>query len=181
MSGRGPLERVRSRAPDYCYRREDTVAKRSPLIAVNAMLCFTMIKRLWGAVCLLCLASCGGSTQDGAQADQSTSASESSSEACEDLESNAISLINAAVRSAPTACTADSDCLIYRESADCVFSCGVEAAVTDATGISNAIATVKADFCRDECRSVPPSCNGGDDVESSARCVAGACTIVRGE
>ena len=139
-----------------------------------------MGKRLWGALCLLSVASCGGSTRDGTQEDQATSATESSA-TCEDLQADAVALINTAVASAPKTCSADNDCLMVLEGADCVFSCGLNVAVTDATGIRNAVATVKTDFCPDECRDAPPPCGGSEVIDPTPRCVAGVCTIMSGE
>jgi hypothetical protein len=127
--------------------------------------------------------SCGGSTRDDAtELENSPSASDDTAAQCALLKSDAVQLLNDAVEAAPKACSADSECILFvGRSPGCVFRCGLEAAVTDAAGIESAMEVVRSDYCRDECRTEPPSCGGGYDVEPTARCIDGACTLIPGQ
>ena len=104
-----------------------------------------MRRKAWLAVCCITLPSCGGSTQDPTELEnpRSPSASEEPAAQCAQSRADAVQLLNEAVDAAPKACSADSECTLFHGSPGCVFRCGLDAAVTDATGIQSAVASVR--------------------------------------
>jgi hypothetical protein len=139
-----------------------------------------MCKASWGIVGLLIITSCGGAARDPAQdVEDSAVASDSSADSCEEVNRKVYRVIDNAKLSAPATCSDDSECQLFFVYSDCAFRCGLDVAVTDATGIQAAIETANG-LCREECRGVPPPCGGSYDVEATARCSAGKCVVVAG-
>jgi len=134
----------------------------------------------WASVWLLIITSCGGSARDPAyEEDQAAAANDGAADTCKEVRGHARDLIDDALLAAPRFCYTDDECQLFRVYQNCAFPCGLEAAVTVATGIQRALETVNG-LCRDECREPPPSCGGGYDVEPTARCRSGRCTVVAG-
>lgn len=95
---------------------------------------------------------------------------------CEDATSAVRNLLNRAVEAAPKACSTDDQCVLFSD-AICLAGCGFYVAVTDATGIQEAIQTTRTEFCAHVCPEVPPPCDPGVG-EPTARCVTGECALV---
>jgi hypothetical protein len=126
--------------------------------------------------------SCGAGTADGNPLQHSTEPSGGSgagdvpSESCEAVRQHGFDVLNSAVEGAPN--STDDECLLYDVGARCVYLCGVEIAVTDATTVQRAMDQVNTSICTDPCVPNPlPSCNGGRTPQT-ARCVSGECTAI---
>jgi len=74
---------------------------------------------------------------------------------CRALRNESVQVTSDAVASAPVECTSDSDCMLYVRRPNCVYDCGLVAAVSDPTLIDAAIDRVDADLCPDQCQPNP--------------------------
>lgn len=106
---------------------------------------------------------------------QQTQPSVADAGSCEDATSAVRNLLKTAVEAAPKACSTDDQCILFGD-AICLPSCGFYVAVTDATGLQEAIQTTRTEFCPHVCPEVPLPC--APRAEPTARCVAGECALV---
>ena len=145
------------------------------------MLSLVMRRRLWASAGFL-LVGCGGATTDNsaqhsAVPDGGPEADGGSVqfEACEDVMQHGVDLLTSAIAGAPKTCSTDDECRLYLAGAKCVYVCGIEIALTDATSVQHAVEQVNATICTDACVPNPaPSCGGGREPQI-AKCVAGEC------
>jgi hypothetical protein len=76
---------------------------------------------------------------------------------CSALRDESVQVMSDAVASAPVECTSDSDCILYIRRPNCVYDCGLVAAVSDPALIDAAIDRVDANLCPDQCQPNPPA------------------------
>lgn len=105
---------------------------------------------------------------------QQTQPSVADAGSCEDATSAVRNLLSTAVEAAPR-CSADDQCILFGD-AICLPSCEFYVAVTDATGIQEAIQTTRTEFCAHVCPEVPLPCTPQE--APTARCVTGECALV---
>lgn len=98
---------------------------------------------------------------------------------CSVLREETLQILSDAVASAPKTCDVDGDCLLYGRRPDCVYDCGLIAAVADGASIDAAVERVDADLCPARCLQVPSSCGGGPGPfdQPRAACMANECTL----
>jgi hypothetical protein len=98
---------------------------------------------------------------------------------CDDLRQTTLDVLAKAVAEAPTACTGQSDCILYGRRPACVYDCGLVAAVSDSRSIDSAVDRVDAELCPESCVQVPSSCGGGLAFEEQpmSRCDRGQCVM----
>lgn len=98
---------------------------------------------------------------------------------CSVLREEALQILSDAVASAPKACDVDGDCILYGRRPDCVYDCGLFAAVADRASLDAAVERVDAALCPARCLEIPSSCGGGFDPfdQPRAACTANECTL----
>ena len=98
---------------------------------------------------------------------------------CAALRDETRDILSDAVASAPRACAADEDCKLYGRRPNCVYDCGLIAAVTDGELIDAAVDRVDAELCPATCLEVPSSCGGGPTPfdQPRAACRASECIL----
>jgi hypothetical protein len=108
-----------------------------------------------------------------------TGAAADTGAACLVLRDETLQILSDAVASAPRACAADGDCILYIRRPDCVYDCGLTATVSDGALIDAAIDRVDAEFCPARCLTIPSSCGGGPGPFDQPRavCKANQCTL----
>lgn len=76
------------------------------------------------------------------------------------------------VAAAPRACAGDRDCSLHGRRPNCVYGCGLFAAVADGAPLDAAIDRVDAELCPTRCTSIPSSCGGGPTPFDQPRAAA---------
>lgn len=87
------------------------------------------------------------------------------------LRDETLRILSDAVAAAPRACAVDRDCSVYGRRANCVYDCGLFAAVADGALLDAAIDRVDAELCPTRCTSIPSSCGGGETPFDQRRAV----------
>jgi hypothetical protein len=107
-----------------------------------------------------------------------SAASADTGAACSVLRDETLQILSDAVASAPRACAVDGDCILYVSRPDCVYDCGLTAAVSDSALIDAAVDRVDAELCPSRCLTIPSSCGGGPGPFDQPRvvCTANQCT-----
>lgn len=98
---------------------------------------------------------------------------------CSVLRDKTLQILSDAVASAPRACMSDADCFLYGRRPDCVYDCGLIAAVADGSALDAAVDRVDAELCPARCLQIPSSCGGGPSPFDQPRvaCKANECTL----